>query len=141
MTAENLMNLLDSLTETSVYVIEEESHRLLYFNERCRNTGRGRAALGIRCDEVWPELCANCPLKMLGDRVSNHMVCYDPLLKLTVDVTANRINWEGRVPAVVITAAPHRLNFEEEQGFQKIDRKSTRLNSSHSGESRMPSSA
>ena len=48
------------------------------------------------------------------------MVCYDPLLKLTVDVTANRINWEGRVPAVVITAAPHRLNFEEEQGFQKI---------------------
>ena len=120
MTAENLMNLLDSLTETSVYVIEEESHRLLYFNERCRNTGRGRAALGIRCDEVWPELCANCPLKMLGDRVSNHMVCYDPLLKLTVDVTANRINWEGRVPAVVITAAPHRLNFEEEQGFQKI---------------------
>ena len=120
MTAENLMNLLDSLTETSVYVIGEESHRLLYFNERCRNTGRGRAALGIRCDEVWPELCANCPLKMLGDRVSNHMVCYDPLLKLTVDVTANRINWEGRVPAVVITAAPHRLNFEEEQGFQKI---------------------
>lgn len=120
MTAENLMNLLDSLTETSVYVIEEESRRLLYFNERCRNTGRGRAALGIRCDEVWPELCANCPLKMLGDRVSNHMVCYDPLLKLTVDVTANRINWEGRVPAVVITAAPHRLNFEEEQGFQKI---------------------
>lgn len=120
MTAENLMNLLDSLTETSVYVIEEESRRLLYFNERCRNTGRGRAALGIRCDEVWPELCANCPLKMLGDRVSNHMVCYDPILKLTVDVTANRINWEGRVPAVVITAAPHRLNFEEEQGFQKI---------------------
>ena len=36
MTAENLMNLLDSLTETSVYVIEEESHRLLYFNERSR---------------------------------------------------------------------------------------------------------
>jgi len=29
MTAENLMNLLDSLTETSVYVIEEESHRLV----------------------------------------------------------------------------------------------------------------
>lgn len=120
MTDENLMNLLDSLTETSVYVIEEESHRLLYFNERCRNTGRGRAALGIRCDEVWPELCANCPLKGLRDSRSSHMVCYDPLLKLTVDITANRINWEGRIPAVAITAAPHRLNFEEEQGFQKI---------------------
>lgn len=120
MTAENLMNLLDSLTETSVYVIEEESHRLLYFNERCRRTGRGRAALGVRCHEVWPELCARCPLNGLGDKGSNHMVCYDPLLKSTVDVTANRINWEGSLPAVVITATPHRLNFEEEQGFQKI---------------------
>ena len=75
MTAENLMNLLDSLTETSVYVIEEESHRLLYFNERCRRTGRGRAALGVRCHEVWPELCARCPLNGLGDKGSNHMVC------------------------------------------------------------------
>ena len=58
MTAENLMNLLDSLTETSVYVIEEESHRLLYFNERCRNTGRGRAAWESGVMKVWPELCA-----------------------------------------------------------------------------------
>lgn len=55
----------------------------------------------------------------MGENPSNHIVCYDPLLKTTVDVTANRIAWDGNIPAVVITATPHRLNFEEEQGLQK----------------------
>ena len=52
-------------------------------------------------------------------------------------------------PAVPL--ATYRLQFNPEFGFddaaavvpylQALDRKSTRLNSSHSGESRMPSSA
>ena len=46
MSMDNLMNLLDSLRETSIYVIEEKSHRLLYVNRRCRETGRGRAVQG-----------------------------------------------------------------------------------------------
>lgn len=120
MSADNLANLLNALTETSVYVIEEKTHRLLYFNERCRETGRGKAALGVKCHEVWPEVCANCPLNGMGDNPSNHIVCFDPLLKTTVDVTSNRIIWDGHIPAVVITATPHRLNFEEEQGLHKI---------------------
>ena len=121
MSTDNLANLLDALTETSVYVIEEDTHRLLYFNRRCRDTSRGRAALGVRCHEVWPEVCGNCPLGSLGDGSSSHIVCYDPLLKSTVDVTANRIIWDGGIRAVVVTATPHRMNFEEEQGLQKIE--------------------
>ena len=39
-----------------------------------------------------------------------------------------------------ITHALNGVNFTVEQG-EFVDRKSTRLNSSHSGESRMPSSA
>ena len=122
MPADNLAKLLDALTETSVYVIEEATHRLLYFNLRCRDTGRGRAALGAKCHEVWPEVCSNCPLDGLGDGASSHLVCYDPLLKGTVDVTANRIVWDDGIPAVVVTATPHRQNFEEEQGLRKIER-------------------
>ena len=78
MAADNLANLLDALTDTSVYVIEEDTHRLLYFNQRCRDTGRGRAVLGARCHEVWPEVCANCPLDGLRDSQANHIVCYAP---------------------------------------------------------------
>ncbi|QNM06966.1 PAS domain-containing hybrid sensor histidine kinase/response regulator [Qiania dongpingensis] len=121
MFADDLANLLDALTEMSIYVIEENSHRLLYFNRRCQETGRGKAVLGARCHEVWPEVCANCPLGGLGDASSCHIVCYDSMLKITVDVTASRIVWDGHIQAVVITAAPHRLNFEEEQGTKKIE--------------------
>ncbi len=122
MSDENLVNLLDALSEISIYVIEEETHRLLYMNERCRSTGRGNAVIGAICHEVWPEVCANCPLCAMGDKGSGHIVCYDPLLKTTVDVTADRILWDGCVKAVVVTASPHRLSFEEEQGLQKIQR-------------------
>ena len=116
----NLKQLLDALTETSVYVIEAGSRRLLYFNRRCSETGRGKARIGIKCSEVWPEVCANCPLDAMGSGDSSHIVCYDPLLKATVDATANRILWDGSIPAVVVTATPHRLNFEEQQGLEKI---------------------
>ena len=120
MTADNLTNLLDALTETSVYVIEEDTHRLLFFNRRCQETGRGRAELGMKCHEVWPEVCGNCPLEALGDGQTSHIVCFDPLLKTTVDATASRILWDGGIRAVVVTATPHRMNFEEEQGLLKI---------------------
>ena len=121
MFADNLVNLLDALTETSIYVIEEESLSLLYFNRRCASTGRERAAIGAKCYDVWPELCANCPLKALDGKSSNHIVCYDPILKTTVDITADRILWDDAIPAVVVTATPHRLDFQEEQGLRKIE--------------------
>ena len=121
MSAGDLRNLLDSLTEISIYVIEEETHQLLYFNRRCIEQGRGKAVIGAKCHEIWPEVCANCPLSSLGHDTSTHIVCYDPLLKTTVDVTANRIIWEGHIHAVVVTATPHRLNFEEQQGLKKIE--------------------
>lgn len=120
MSADNLTNLLDSLTETSVYVIEEDTHRLLYFNKRCQETGRQKAAIGAKCHDVWPEECANCPLHALGTGQSGHIVCYDPLLKTTVDATANRLVWDGHIRAVAVTATPHRLNLEEEQELRKI---------------------
>ena len=93
MTADNLTNLLDALTETSVYVIEEDSHCLLYFNRRCKETGRLTPEIGRPCHQVWPEHCDNCPLTALGHGQSSHILSYDPLLETTVDVTADRIIW------------------------------------------------
>ena len=113
MTADNLPNLLDALTETSVYVIEEDSHCLLYFNRRCKETGRLTPEIGRPCHQVWPEHCDNCPLTALGHGQSSHILSYDPLLETTVDVTADRIIWDGHIPAVVITVTPHRMSLKE----------------------------
>ena len=118
---ENLKNLLDALRDTSVYVIEEATHRLLYFNSRCRETGRGRAALGAKCHEVWPEVCDNCPLGGLKDGDVSHLTCYDPILRGTIDVTANRILWDESIPSVVVTATPRRLRDEEARELRKIE--------------------
>lgn len=117
---DNLKQLLDALTETSVYVIETETQQLLYFNQRCRETGRGRVKLGVRCSDIWPEVCANYSLDKMGSDPSSHIVCYDPLQKTTVDATVNHILWDGYIPAIVVTATPHKLNFEEEQGEKKV---------------------
>ena len=122
MSAGDLRNLLDSLTDISIYVIEEETHQLLYFNRRSLEHSRGKAVIGAKCYEVWPELCVHCPLNSMGEKSSIHSICYDPLMKTMVDVTANRIIWEGHIHAVVITVAPHRLNFEEQQGLKKIEK-------------------
>ena len=122
MTADNLINLLDALTETSIYVIEEDSHCLLYFNKRCQESGRPSPEIGSLCHQVWPEHCDNCPLTALGHGQSSHILSYDPLLQTTVDVTANRITWDGHIPAVAITVTPHRMSLKEEQGLQRFSR-------------------
>lgn len=113
--------MLDALTETSIYVVEEDSHRLLYFNRRCEEIGRGRVVLGAKCHEIWPEICVQCPLHSMKSNSSSHIVCYDPLIKSNVDVTANRIKWDDHIRAVVITVTPHRLNSEEERELRKIE--------------------
>ena len=100
----------------------EEAHKLLFFNQRCRETSRGKAAVGVKCHEVWPEVCSNCPLDAMGEKSSGHIVCHDPVLKTTVDGTANRGIWDDHIRAVGVTVSPHRMNFEERQGAVKIQR-------------------
>ena len=67
------------------------------------------------------------------------VVVVDESLLETVDVTAG-LKKEGAI--LVNTARPKEEIIPHLKGYEgKLDRKSTRLNSSHSGGSRMPSSA
>ena len=118
----NLNTLLDALTDTSVYVIEEETHKLLYFNQRCEDTGHGCARLGRKCSEVWPRMCADCPIEAMGEKDSSHILRFDPELHSMVDMTASRILWDGHIRAVVLTSRPHSLNYKEEQGLDHVIR-------------------
>ncbi len=98
--------ILDSMQNTGVYVIREDDHRILYFNRHMKelapNIERGKV-----CHELWLGSCSNCPLLFIGDRTTNRSVSFHAPFGKTVDLTATRIQWEGTVPAFVLTVAPH----------------------------------
>ena len=48
---------------------------------------------------------------------------------------------EGELPVEVLNGKPGYINFLDAFNSWQLDRKSTRLNSSHNNQSRMPSSA
>ncbi|WP_243008943.1 hypothetical protein [Clostridium sp. AM58-1XD] len=105
MSHDNLANLLDSLTGVSVFVIEDKTQRLLYYNQRCKDAGCGRIELGMRCQEIWPAGFVSSLLKCAEEGSSNHMVRYAPWLKCSLNITADRILWDGRIPAVAVTVS------------------------------------
>ena len=57
--------------------------------------------------------------------------------------TRRRHSWDpaGLAPGADVESVPEPATEAPKQTIRRTDRKSTRLNSSHSGESRMPSSA
>ncbi|MCQ4637092.1 ATP-binding protein [Anaerovorax odorimutans] len=120
MDGKNLVRILDSMTETGIYVIKQDSHELLYFNRRVKEVSP-EAQLGMKCHELWEGSCENCPLTDLGDRDSNHTIQYNDPFGEIIDTRADRALWDGHIPAFVITVSPHKLNFEEEQGQETIE--------------------
>lgn len=118
---DNLAAMLDSLVETGVYVIEQNTHRFLYYNKRVKEAGPG-VELGKKCYEVWKGSCDQCPLIDIGDKAYNHTInCHDPFGDV-VDIIANKVLWNGTTPAYVIIVTPHKLGSKDEETILKIDR-------------------
>ena len=51
MKKENLATVLDSLSELYIYIIEQETHRLLYFNQRVKEASPD-VKVGACCSEL-----------------------------------------------------------------------------------------
>ncbi|MDO5601482.1 MAG: ATP-binding protein [Oscillospiraceae bacterium] len=119
MSEKNLKQLLDTLAETAVYVIREDTHALLYFNRRVKEVSPN-AALGVPCHEVWKNTCSDCPLLTIGDKPSNHTIHYNDPFGQVIDITADRILWDDHIPAFIITVSPHKMEYTEAQGMGKI---------------------
>ena len=58
---QNLLQILDSLDDTGVYVIEKATRTLLYYNQTVKDI-RPDIALGMTCEQVWGGICNDCPL-------------------------------------------------------------------------------
>ncbi|MCI8401988.1 MAG: response regulator [Lachnospiraceae bacterium] len=98
--------ILDAMQMTGVYVIREDNHQILYFNNQIR-TFMPDIGEGLVCHEIWGGSCKNCPLLTIGDRQQSCTINYEGPFGKAVDIAASRIRWEDRIPAFVVTVTPH----------------------------------
>lgn len=98
--------ILNSLQETGIYVIREDNHQILYFNQRVKEV-TPEVELGMVCHELWKESCASCPLQYIKNKKESRSICYSSPFGNPADITANRIVWQNKVPAFLISVTPH----------------------------------
>jgi len=98
--------ILDALDTTAIYVISEECHEILYYNQRVKDV-TPNVEKGKICHELWAGTCSNCPLIGIGDKKKNSVTSYDDPFGKAVDIVAKRILWKDTVPAFVIAITPH----------------------------------
>ena len=106
MNEKEYVRILDSLPVTGVYVIREDNHEIQYYNKRVREVAP-EVRRGDICHELWKGVCANCPLKSIGDKKQARTINYDNPFGEVVEIVASRILWEDRIPAFLITVSPH----------------------------------
>ncbi|MCI8550306.1 MAG: response regulator [Lachnospiraceae bacterium] len=98
--------ILQAVPATGVFIIREDNHEILYYNERVREASP-HVHKGMACHELGDHSCANCPLLTIGERETNQSISYNNAFGEIVDITAVRTMWEDRIPAFIITVAPH----------------------------------
>ena len=97
--------ILDAIPTTGIYVVREDNHEILYFNERIRKMVPN-VEKGMVCDTMWANSCSNCPILDIGDKKESKSILSDNVLG-TMDMEAKRMLWEGNIPAFIVTLTPH----------------------------------
>ena len=59
--------ILHVLPTAAVFVIREDDHGILYYNERVREVSPS-VRKGIPCHDLGSAPCVNCPLLTIGDK-------------------------------------------------------------------------
>ncbi len=98
--------ILDSMRSTGIYVITEDEHRVLYYNDKVKQVAPNMA-LGSICHEIWSGTCDNCPLLSIGEHVTQTTINYDDPFGEIVDITASRTLWKDEIPAYIVQVSPH----------------------------------
>lgn len=98
--------ILHAIPSTGVFIIREDNHEILYYNERTREVSP-HIHIGMPCHELGGHSCANCPILTMGDKKENQTISYNSPFGEVVDIVAVRMMWEHKIPAFIITVAPH----------------------------------
>jgi len=98
--------ILDALQMTGVYVIQEDNHKILYYNKRVKEVALN-IEKGMICHELWKKNCVNCPLNYIKGRKEARSIVYDGPFGKSVEIAATRILWEDITPAFMIAVTPY----------------------------------
>lgn len=120
MTQNTIEAILNNLSGTAIYVIRQDNHRILYFNDRVKEVTPD-ARIGSVCHELWNGTCANCPLPGLEDKEQNSTINYNDPFGEVVDISASKMMWEDKIPAVLISVTPHILTETERKAEERRD--------------------
>ncbi|MCI9471488.1 MAG: response regulator [Lachnospiraceae bacterium] len=109
--------ILYTLPTTGVFIVRSDDHGILYYNERVREVAP-HVFKGMPCHELGGNSCINCPILTIGDKQENQTISYDNPFGEIVDITAVKTLWEDKIPAYIITVAPHTQTISH--GYHKI---------------------
>lgn len=98
--------ILRSIPSTGIFIIREDDHTILHFNERVREVAP-HIRIGMPCRKLGSHSCANCPLLTIGDKQEKQTINYNNPFGEMVDIIAVRTMWEDTIPAFIIMVAPH----------------------------------
>ena len=110
----NIEELLDVLGDTSIIVVRQQDHKILYANKKATQMN-SELVENMICHGIWKEQCQDCPANNMNDKEYNKTVGYDEVTNSIVDICAMSILWKGTTKAFVVTLTPHISIKEEEE--------------------------
>lgn len=109
-----MKRVLDNITGTSIFVVAQDSHRILYVNERIKKV-KPSIQVGDICEEVWNCDHKNCPACSMGDNKNGYMTSYDVPFGKFVDMSAIKIMWEEKTPAYLVSVSGHTFHEVDQE--------------------------
>lgn len=98
-------DLLESFPNIAVYVIEQKTHRVLYYNKRFREICP-KVSIGMNCRGLMFGPCDHCLVDTMREQNMAHSVYFSEVYGDEIEITAIRIMWKKKVPAILISSWP-----------------------------------
>lgn len=101
--------ILDSFTSLGLYVVEEKTNKILFFNKKFKEVVP-HVEMGMNCKDLKIGPCKNCIIETMHGKDFAYKTIFSETFGNEVEVTANKILWRGYKPAILLSIVPHKQN-------------------------------
>ncbi len=104
----DFQRIIESSPNIALYVITEKTRKVLYYNRHFREICP-TVKIGAGCRDLMVGPCQNCLVDTMGEKKMAHTIFYSDSFGDEVEITATKILWKDKIPAVMITLWPRNL--------------------------------